>query len=302
MPFLGKALYNLFFLQGQREYAELATLPVEELFARLKQLGFSFDQESFGYLAADAESPEELFEMLGGPAEQVYLLLFELWKRLIPDKKSISLFCDELDHLIHEHDLAPQGPDEKLQEKIFLLQDILDGGVDQGENPQEIFALVSDYMAHDLESFLYDYIYEQIELGKETLASELLDGFYPYIQELLWFDYLRLKLFLAAPGEELATFFAHFMEALMAKPDSELLIEVLDLLLEKDCQQLFLTLFRFTVNKITTKEQLSTMLQLASRYSFLVGNKEKGRLFEEGASAPRLDFHTDPFYSHLTQI
>jgi hypothetical protein len=311
MPFLGRALYNLFFLEGKKEYAGFASFSDQELFSRLINCGFSFDQESFGYLAKEAESPEELFDMLTvdkEKSEEIYLSLFELWKRLIPDKKSISIFCDELDHLIHDYDVDSYDSEEKLQEKIFLLQDILDGGVDAKQNPHEIFALVSDYLAHDLESFIYDYIYEQIEADRDTLASELLDGFYPYVQEVLWFDYLRLRLFFKNPSEEISTFFGHFVESLIAHPDVDLFLEVLNLLLQKDCEQLFLSFFRFVVSRIETYTQVVEMLELASRFYKLVGKEKESKNFHKAVHAfEKIDVtdpieRSNPWYQKLLQV
>ncbi len=306
MPFLGKALYNLFFLQGQKEYAEYESLSEEELFRRLEKFGLHFDRDSFNYFAIDTDSPEDMFDLLTSEQDktaELYLLLFELWKKILPEKKSISIFCDELDRLIHQYDLNHQFYDEALQEKIFLLQDILDANVDAGEKPKQIFAMVSDYLAHDLESFIYDYIYEQIDFDRDTLASELIDGFYPYIKETAWFNYLRVRLFFKSPSEELATFFSHFIEGLMAKPDLELFFEVLFFLSTKECPQLFLSLFRFVVSKIETNEELAELLSVAGT---LPG--EEGKLFQEGAIAIRLlsgdeKFQSkNPWYLKILQI
>lgn len=311
MPFLGKALYNLYFLQGQEEYAHYSTLSEEELFTRLEKFDFHLDKESFIYFAADTESPEEMFELLTTDREkeqEIYLILFELWKRILPEKKSISLFCDELDHLIHQYDMNHLVYDELLQEKIFLLQDILDANVDSGENPKKIFSAISDYLAHDLESFIYDYIYEQIELERDTLASEILDGFYPYIQEKLWFDYLRLRLFFHTPSEELATFFSHFVESLIAKPDLELFFELLMFLLDKDCLQLTGSIFRFVAGKIETNGHLKELLTIGSRFYKLSQNLEASKLFEEGKNElkdlpPNKKFsNTNPWYLKVLQV
>jgi hypothetical protein len=311
MPFLGKALYNLFFLQGLEGYAHYSALSDRELFLILQKFDFHFDKETFGYFGADLESPEELFELLTVDKEkheEIYLAIFELWKRVFPEKKSISLFCDELDHLIHEYDMNHLVYDELLQEKIFLLQNILDANVDSGEKPKRIFAAISDYLAHDLESFIYDYIYEQIELEKDTLASEVLDGFYPYIHEKLWFDYLRLRLFFHAPSDELAIFLSHFVESLISKPDLPLLYEFLQFLLDKNCIQLFQRVFQFVASRIEKNRDLEQMILIAVRFYKLSENFQYSNYLEEGLKEVKAFpqdkkfSDTNPWYLKVLQV
>lgn len=300
MPFLGRALYNLLFLEGKQDHPDFAVFSNKELFTRLEEFSFFLNEDTFIDLAKDRESPEEMYATLKAKKEEMpemYLILFELWKRLIHDKKTISIFCDELDLMIHNYDLRRGENEEKLQEKIFLLQDILDAGVDAKQNPHEIFQLVSDYLAHDLESFIYDYIFELIEKDKDTLASELLDGFYPYIKELLWFDYLRLCLLFKNPGEELSRFFANFIESLMANPDPELLIEVLLLIQKQDCGQFFLTLFRFVVAKITNYGQLYELLDIAANFYKISLNQQKVKKCEEAKKQIKKEIFDQPLES-----
>jgi nucleoid-associated protein YejK len=56
--------------------------------------------------------------------------------------------------------------------------------------------------AHDIEAFLYDYIIEQMDEGNEIYASELLDGFYDYISDKKWFDFLKARLFALSDSED----------------------------------------------------------------------------------------------------
>jgi hypothetical protein len=73
------------------------SFPLDGLFEKLEDLGFSIDKDSFLELAADVDTPEELTKTLKGEAsddaeEEIYLVVFELWRRLLPDKPSLSCF------------------------------------------------------------------------------------------------------------------------------------------------------------------------------------------------------------------
>jgi hypothetical protein len=73
------------------DYRELS---IETLFNRLSRLGLSLKEENFLMMAETYSSPEELTHELWPEKETempVYLLLFELWRRLIPEK-NISFY------------------------------------------------------------------------------------------------------------------------------------------------------------------------------------------------------------------
>lgn len=299
MPFYGKAFYNLLFLNSKEnphssaedwQKIDYRVLSSKQLLDLLQDFGMSLDEEGFCYYAKMCETPEELLELFVSDNEEevdpapIYLIIFELWRRLVPEKRSISIFCDEFDHLIHAYDKEPGAYDEMIQEKLLALQDILDANVDSGEKEHKIFSAISSYLAHDLESFIYDYTYHQIEVDNDTLASETIDGFYPYIKEKLWFDYLKLQLFFKSPGEELNTFFSHFIERLVAKPDFDLFFEVLSFLTKKDCIPAFLSVYRYVLGKIKNNEQLGEMLVLASGYYHLMDDLEMKKRCLEGAT------------------
>ena len=82
----------------------------EELFERLEKLGISLTQESFFIYSENVSTPEQLLEFLwihddeAKEYDQAYLIIFELWRRLLPEKQSLSIFCDELDYRIELYD------------------------------------------------------------------------------------------------------------------------------------------------------------------------------------------------------
>ena len=206
MRFKGKALNNLLKLSHSQDpqtevkpwqIASYRDKPLEDLFARLSSLGMPLNQETFLTYAESSDSPEDLIDFLwleeeeDEKHEEAYLITFELWRRLLPSKQTLSIFGDELDHLIDLYDNGELSDEETLQKALTDLEDILDQSADSGGKPEEVFQMVSQYCAHDIETFLYDYIIEQMDSKDEIYASELLDGFYDYVFGKSWFDFLK---------------------------------------------------------------------------------------------------------------
>ena len=141
MELKGKALFNLLKISSQEEkpleiqpwqVENLKKLAIEELFSRLKKMSLMLDESSFYLYAENCETPEELVECLCCDEEsaqrydQVYLIVFELWRRLIKEKFCLSIFCDELDHWIELYDAEKLEDEEPLQKCLSFLEDILD--------------------------------------------------------------------------------------------------------------------------------------------------------------------------------
>lgn len=210
MEFKGRSFYNLLRINLKEDpslhvepwqVADYRLFSVEEILEELRVLKVPLTQEAFFLYAESCESPEDLLECLWidedkeEEQEKVYLLLFELWRRWATDKRSLSIFCDELDEQIFLYDEGHLEEEESLQKALNMLEDLLDQGVDEGVLPKEIFKMISFYLAHDVEQFLYDYIVDLIEKENEVYASELIDGMISYVSEKKWFDLLRLVFF-----------------------------------------------------------------------------------------------------------
>ena len=211
MDIAQKALYNslrMSFLQNTESHEDVAiepwkvedyrTLTLDELFKRLYGQEIVLDKQLFKSYAEQFDSPEELTQWLLGSEEvppedydQVYLVVFELWRKLSPEKPSISIICDELDFQISQYDLGKRENPEPLQEALSTFYAILQENIDQGMEPTQVFETLSEFLAHDLEHFLYDYISDQIDEHAYDVATELLDQFYPFIGDKKWFDLLR---------------------------------------------------------------------------------------------------------------
>src|SRR5262245_463375 len=136
----GRALFNLIrtsWLEDPTlsvepwQVEDLRAVPLQEVLDRLGKFNIHLTQESFEGFAENSDSPEELTEMLWVGEEdperydQAYLLLFELWRRLLPQRASLSVFCDELDRLIDLYDQDLLENEEALQDGFAELERLL---------------------------------------------------------------------------------------------------------------------------------------------------------------------------------
>lgn len=280
--FKGKAFFNLLRISWLEDKSievipwqieDLRDLSTEELFSRLKQLGLILDEESFSLYAENCESPEELVdyvwieeENLTG-REQAYLLLFELWRRLLPDKLSLSVFCDELDQLIELYDSGDLDEEESLQNALLILEDILDDASDEsGDDPKKVFKEIASYCAHDLERFITDYIFDQISEKNETYASELIDAFYEYASTLKRFDFLRARLIALSDIDESTRIYIRILEELREDPDLELLLQVAESLIRHGDVRLFMRTVKQILPLLNTEEEFQHLLNMIAEY------------------------------------
>ncbi len=295
MEFQGKALYNLIRFSWLEEPSiavqpwqveDLRALPSNTLFLRLKTLGINLTEASFRAYANESKNPEELTDLIWSNEQDVeghdaaYLLLFELWRRLLHDKFSLSIFCDELDWRIYHYD-KDLLDDEKMEEVIADLEDILDSNVDRGGEPKEIFQTVESYSSHDLEKFLYDYIVEDIDKEDEMSASELLDGFYIYVAHALWFDFLRARLLASVDMDEASLMLQRLMEQLEEDPDLDLFFEIAAYLVNQGEPSLFLMCVKKIAPLIKNEEQFQELIELVGEYFCCLDQEEHHKTARE---------------------
>lgn len=213
-----KALYNSLRLNWLRDptvqvekwqVEDLRALSQEDLLLRINDSGLPFDSEMFHAFAENYDSPEEMAEALLAETEisqeaydRIYLSLFELWRRLLPEKQSLSIFCDELDHQIHLYDTGILQNYEVFQDTINDLLEILNENVDNGIDPKVAIRSVNQQLANDVEEFLYDFISDEIDEGHFSYAADLVEGFYPFLEESKWFDLLHCRLLVESEGME----------------------------------------------------------------------------------------------------
>jgi len=286
MQFKGKVYYNLLrACQGSVpgckdwEMLDYRALKEEELFSRLKKEGVALTPQSYRNSAEVSSSPEELAEMLvGGEGneerrEKVYLLLFELWRRLCSEQPSVSIFCDELDYQISCY--GEKGENGEVVEQLLeQLENILDETQEEGVSSEEIFEIVASGCAEDLERFIYVYAADQIDCGNEVLASELIDGFYPYLREKCWLDFLRCRLVALVDPKEGTLMWQHLLDKLQEEPDLDLLSEMLYSLIYHEEVPLFYAVFELAETLLESEEDFQVLLQIVGEY-FSVLDKEE---------------------------
>lgn len=290
MQLRDRALYNLLRISSREDPSmqvkpwqveDYRKVSEEALFDRLKELGIPLTHKSFTAYSEGCNTPEELVEFLWTEEEktedfdQAYLILFELWRRLLPEKQSLSVFCDELDYRMDLYDQKLLVDEEPMQEVLKDLEDLLDQNVDEGGDPKEVFLSVAEYCAHDLENFIYDYISDQIDDGNEIYASELLDGFYEYVGDPKWFDFLKCRLFLPTDIEKAARIIRGLLEVLQETPDFDLLLEMTAFLAHTEDSQLFLDASLQAFLQMRTEEDFQDLVSLISEYYRLRDNEEE---------------------------
>lgn len=320
MEFKGKALFNLLrmsWLEDRHsdvkpwQVEDLRDLGIDELFSRLKKLGIILDEQSFYLYAENCDSPEELADCVWFEEENLeghdraYLLLFELWRRLLPGKLSLSVFFDELDQLIDLYDAGELKEEEPLQNALTILEDILDDLFDaDGEGPA-IFAEVAGYCAHDLERFLFDYISDQLAEENGTYASELIDAFYDYASDRRRFDLLRARLFALSDLEESNIIYGRVLEDLADRPDLELVLLVAESLIHHGHVLLFMQAIHQSLPLITTEEEFQNLLALVAEYFRCLDRDAEEKtvkgLLDERSSLP-LEKRIDPSDHALTRV
>jgi hypothetical protein len=282
MELKGKALYNLLKINALDNPAlapnvwqieDLRSLATPVLFERLKRLKLALDENSFALYAEETDSPEDLVDFVWDDEndaegrDRAYMLLFELWRRLLPQKRCLSIFCDELDHLIDKYDRGMLEDEESLEGALSILEDILDDACDQqGISPQEVFNEISRYCAHDLESFIYDFISARIEAEGELYASELIDSFYEYISDKKWFDFLRARLFFSTHTEQSNILIERLLEQLNEEPDIDLSLQIIDGLVHYGDIRLFPFAVKQTIPLLKTEKDLRDLLTMSAEY------------------------------------
>lgn len=273
-----KALYNfLRFNASEKEKVkadpwaleDLRAVDEEALFSRLGKYKVQVDRSAFHQFAEQCDTPEQLADLLTPDdtpdkmRDPFYLTVFELWRRFLPEKQSLSIFCDELDHRIALYDTGSVESDELIQDALANLLEVLDENADAGGEPEDIFRAVSDYCAHDLETFIYDYIADLLDSGNSLYASELIEGFSPYVTEPLWFDFLRTRLLATTDIGDANLAMHRLLESDLELP---LVLEMLHFLATAGEHELFYLGAQKAFALLTTEEEFGELLAVAADY------------------------------------
>ena len=179
---------------------DLRTVPIEQLWKRLEEFDIRLDAKSFAQFSAKSDTPEEFTDLIVSEDEepsfydQVYLILFEIWRRLFPERSSLSIFADELDYRLEKYAKEELDTDEPIQNALAELSELFDEHIDRGMKPKEAFDAISDYCANDLESFLYLFISNLLDQENPSYAQELIEEFAPYFPKHPTFDFIQVRL------------------------------------------------------------------------------------------------------------
>lgn len=284
----------------------------EQLFQALKKYGLQVDRASFIPLADEWDSPEEftdrLIEEKGlevSVQDEIYLLMFELWRRLVPEKQSISVFCDELDHQIYIYDTGEALSAESIEDMLANLKVILDENVDNGADPIEAFQTISTGCANDIESFIYDFISTQIDEHNISYASELIDFFNDYIEDERGFDLLRTRVMADSDPKAAEILVAQIIEDAKEDPDFEFNLEVLSFLAKEGNKPLFFNMVKQTLPIIKTEADFQDLLLVCGQYFHFLDDDEREQtlqkmLAQRDANRTDRQFHTtDPAIQEL---
>ncbi|MBN4066986.1 hypothetical protein JYU14_02775 [Simkania negevensis] len=270
-----RALYNLLQMNWcQDKKMDVQPWQVEnyrclasgELFAKLHELGIHMDKDNFTSFAEAYDTPEELADGLAsddGDAslqDRIYLVVFELWRQLFPERRALTVFCDELDHQISHYDNHEAENFEGVQDILAVLQKTLEETADSGEDAKELFCVITEHCANDIETFLFDFIAGQLDESNDDYAFELIEEFYLYVQNVKWFDFLRARLVANSDIDRANKMLRSLIEKSVCKPDIEFNFEMLFFLAHCGDKSLFIQLVKQTFSQITVEEELLELM------------------------------------------
>lgn len=277
------------------QVADYRSIATKDLFSQLSPYGIEFDEHSFEAFAEEEDSPEELTEALIGDAsltpEQhdfIYLLVFELWRRLLPEHLSLSIFCDEADHLIFEYDQGNIRDLETIEDMLSNLLMLLEDSTDEGVDPHEAFASLSDACANDVENFILDFIHDQIDAKNKSYAAELIENFAPYLPDPKWLDYSQARIFADTDPLTADLIIRQLVENAVVEEDLEFNFALLSLLIHQGDEEVFVELVKHTLTMISIEEDFQELLTIcADHYRLLDADQQESQvqsLLEKRAS------------------
>lgn len=263
---------------------------IDGLFDALKKHQIQLDRTLFNALAEDCDTPEEFTDSLDEKAidaaeqDEIYLIVFELWRRLLPEKQSLSVFCDELDHQIYLYDTDQVTTAEGIEDILANLKVILDENVDNGADPVDAFEAISAGCANDIESFIYDFISEQIDNQNLSYASELIDAFSDYATDVKGFDLLRTRVMADSDSdsdpEALEILIDQIMEEAKEDADVGFNLDVLNFLAKLGNKILFLKMLKQSLPLLQTESDFQDLTQVTQQYFHFLDDDVKEQALE----------------------
>jgi hypothetical protein len=263
----------------QWQVTDYRSLSLEELFEGLADVGLAYDQKEFLAFAEEFETPDEMIQSITEELDteakdRAELYLFELWRRLCPEKLSLSIFCDELDRQIFIYDQDAPENEEAVEDILANLKMFLDDYTDEGYDPLQLFDTFSSGCANDVENFLYDYIAAQINSGNVSYAAELIDGFAPYIPTSKWFDFFHARLIADTDPIGANMIIADLVEEAEDEHDIEFDFALLAFLVQQGDHDLFLRVVSMTLPLLNFEEDFQELLSMCVDHYRLLDDEE----------------------------
>lgn len=275
-----KALYNLLRMNHLSDSStpceawqveDLRQVSLDILWSRMAKIGLQLPRENLRHFAEECDSPEELAELLLPDLEdprqhdEAYLVIFEMWRRLFPERQCLSIFCDELDHCISLYYAGELDSDEPIQNVLGNLDEVLSENVDAGVKPALIFEKISSYCAHDIMAFIIDFISNLLDSKNQLYASELIEDFAAYAPSLIWFDFLRARLAALTDPIE-ANRIVNELLKYDEKLTVDLLLEILRFQIGYGERPVFLATVKKIIARLQTDGDFQILLELAQDY------------------------------------
>lgn len=259
-------------------------LSQQMLFSMMSEWDLYLDRTTFLSFAKESETPEELTDHLIGEAQldettidRIYLILFELWRRFLPEKRCLSIFCDEIDYQIFTYNAQQIENSEPLENSIANLKQVLEDNEDLGEEPAELFSTIADNCANDLETFLYDFIAERIDLKNFSYAEELIEDFEEVVQDSKWFAILKARLLAEKDPSEAQDLIVSLVKKTASEKDLEFNFEMLFFLVHEGDQNLFLKAAKNTFSLLESEQDFQDLLQVCADYYQFLDKEDQER-------------------------
>lgn len=242
----------------------LRSLETPQLWKEMERLCPPLEESAFFACARQCDLPEEVVQRLSLP-QTLFPFVLELWRRLFPEKRALSLFCYELNYQIALFENGQMSTD--LESYLIELQQLINESVDEGKRaPTEVLAQLQMMCGTDIESFLYNYIYSQIEERRFSYAKELLEGFFSFLEEKIWFSYLLARIKLEEDPEE----GYKELEALLppSANDRDFCLELLSFVAKSGHHSLFTSLAKQAFPLLTKEEDFRELAQDAMEHFY----------------------------------
>ncbi len=254
----------------------------DSLFQELEDFNIHLETTSFIHFAENFPSPEALTESLiagqeidSDEEDYLYLHIFELWRRLKPEKPSLSLICDELDTQIELLEEGDTTTLEGIEQSLSTLRQVLEDNEDEGKEPEGIFQCVQNACAHDLEAFLYDFAASQFDEANIDYATELVEAFHEFVSDKKWFDLLKIRLLSDTDPEAALGKMEELLQETKDLHDLTFNLETLSYLVEIGDEKLFARMTKETLALIEIEGDFQEILAMCKDFYHLLDYDEE---------------------------